>query len=194
MCRVGHHIGHVFATRWIGTSTMPESVNPGWWQYFLRIYRGCNQKIMEAGASPQNREIPSLYSCQTNIEELGLWRWKNVCIEYQADNAKATFLLFLLRIGLDFKRIDQILGEKFRIRVGMKTDQSFAKKLVDLGGNRVCGVNFAGSTCLSTSINVKHTQRPRYQNLSLILENSVVNAARLKCCFELWARYLYGCY
>jgi len=91
-------------------------------QYFWESYRVANPKrygtLGRVLKTEKSRAfiVPDKSSRRVGFEEKMIW------YRVQADNAKATFLLFCWGSG-DFRGIDsQSLAESFRIRVEMKTE------------------------------------------------------------------------
>lgn len=105
-------------------------------------------------------------------------------IEYQADNAKATFF-YSADDRVDFRELIKSLASEFKIRVEMK-QISLRQEASRLGGIGVCGRELCCSTWLSDFKNVS-TTAARYQNLSLNPAKLSGQCGRLKCClnFEL---------
>jgi len=175
----GHHIGHVsLQGELVRLQMQKRKVRDD--DNILRIYRVANQKDMERWGEAQNREIPSLYRSRQIIEELGL-KMKMSDIEYQADNAKATFY-YSAEDRVDFRELIKLLAGEFRIRVEMK-QISLRQEAGRLGGIGVCGRELCCSTWLVDFKNVS-TSAARYQNLSLNPSKLSGQCGRLKCCLN----------
>jgi cell fate regulator YaaT (PSP1 superfamily) len=175
----GHHIGHVsLQGELVRLQMQKRKIRDD--DNILRIYRVANQKDMERWGESQNREIPSLYRARQIIEELGL-KMKMSDIEYQADNAKATFY-YSAEDRVDFRELIKFLAGEFRIRVEMK-QISLRQEAGRLGGIGVCGRELCCSTWLVDFKNVS-TSAARYQNLSLNPGKLSGQCGRLKCCLN----------
>jgi len=175
----GHHIGHVsLQGELVRLQMQKRKIRDD--DNILRIYRVANQKDMERWGESQNREIPSLYRARQIIEELGL-KMKMSDIEYQADNAKATFY-YSAEDRVDFRELIKLLAGEFRIRVEMK-QISLRQEAGRLGGIGVCGRELCCSTWLVDFKNVS-TSAARYQNLSLNPGKLSGQCGRLKCCLN----------
>lgn len=175
----GHHIGHVsLQGELVRLQMQKRKIRND--DNILKIYRVANQKDMERWGEAQNREIPSLYRARQIIEELGL-KMKMSDIEYQADNAKATFY-YSAEDRVDFRELIKFLAGEFRIRVEMK-QISLRQEAGRLGGIGVCGRELCCSTWLVDFKNVS-TSAARYQNLSLNPGKLSGQCGRLKCCLN----------
>lgn len=175
----GHHIGHVsLQGELVRLQMQKRKIRDD--DNILKIYRVANQKDMERWGESQNREIPSLYRARQIIEELGL-KMKMSDIEYQADNAKATFY-YSAEDRVDFRELIKFLAGEFRIRVEMK-QISLRQEAGRLGGIGVCGRELCCSTWLVDFKNVS-TSAARYQNLSLNPGKLSGQCGRLKCCLN----------
>ena len=175
----GHHIGHIsLQGELVRLQMQKRKIRDD--DNILRIYRVANQKDMERWGEAQNREIPSLYRARQIIDELGL-KMKMSDIEYQADNAKATFF-YSAEDRVDFRELIKLLAGEFRIRVEMK-QISLRQEAGRLGGIGVCGRELCCSTWLVDFKNVS-TSAARYQNLSLNPSKLSGQCGRLKCCLN----------
>ena len=147
------------------------------------IYRIANAKDLERYELSKMREMGTLYRTRQIADELKL-QMKLSDIEYQADNAKATFF-YSADDRVDFRELIKCLASEFKIRVEMK-QISLRQEASRLGGIGVCGRELCCSTWLSDFKNVS-TTAARYQNLSLNPAKLSGQCGRLKCClnFEL---------
>jgi cell fate regulator YaaT (PSP1 superfamily) len=147
------------------------------------IYRLANEKDLERYELSKMREMGTLYRTRQIAHDLNL-QMKLSDIEYQADNAKATFF-YSADDRVDFRELIKTLASEFKIRVEMK-QISLRQEASRLGGIGVCGRELCCSTWLTDFKNVS-TTAARYQNLSLNPAKLSGQCGRLKCClnFEL---------
>ena len=102
-------------------------------------------------------------------------------VEYQADNAKATFY-YSADDRVDFRELIKILAGEFHIRIEMR-QISLRQEAGRLGGIGSCGRELCCSTWLSEFKSVS-TSAARYQNLSLNPSKLSGQCGRLKCCLN----------
>ena len=144
------------------------------------IYRIANDKDLERYELSKMREMGTLFRTRQIADELKL-QMKLSDIEYQADNAKATFF-YSADDRVDFRELIKCLASEFKIRVEMK-QISLRQEASRLGGIGVCGRELCCSTWLSDFKNVS-TTAARYQNLSLNPAKLSGQCGRLKCCLN----------
>lgn len=175
----GHHIGHVSLQGELVRLQMQKKnvANDG---EIKKIYRLAHAKDLEKFEEVKKRELPTLYRTREMIRQLNL-SMKLSDIEYQADNAKATFY-YSADDRVDFRELIKILAAEFRIRVEMR-QISLRQEAGRLGGIGVCGRELCCSTWLSDFKNVA-TSAARYQNLSLNPSKLSGQCGRLKCCLN----------
>ena len=175
----GHHLGHVSMQGELVRLQMQKKkvVNDG---EIKKIYRLAHQKDLEKFEDVKKRELPTLYRTREIIRDLKL-NMKLSDIEYQADNAKATFF-YSADDRVDFRELIKILAGEFKIRVEMR-QISLRQEAGRLGGIGVCGRELCCSTWLSEFKNVA-TSAARYQNLSLNPSKLSGQCGRLKCCLN----------
>lgn len=175
----GHHIGYVSMKGELVRLQMQKKkvANDG---EIKKIYRIAHQKDLEKFEEVKKRELPTLYRTREIIRNLKL-DMKLSDVEYQADNAKATFF-YSADDRVDFRELIKLLAGEFRIRVEMR-QISLRQEAGRLGGIGVCGRELCCSTWLSDFKNVA-TSAARYQNLSLNPSKLSGQCGRLKCCLN----------
>src|SRR5690554_2190429 len=175
----GHHIGYVsFQGELVRLQMQKRKIKNN--DDILKIYRVANQKDLEKWGDAKNREVPTLYRTKQIIDELGL-QMKLSDVEYQADNAKATFY-YSADDRVDFRELIKILAGEFKIRVEMR-QISLRQEAGRLGGVGVCGRELCCSTWIHDFKSVS-TSAARYQNLSLNPSKLSGQCGRLKCCLN----------
>lgn len=175
----GHHIGYVSMQGELVRLQMQKkkiSIDGD----IKKIYRIAHQKDLDKFEEVKKRELPTLYRTREIIRDLKL-DMKLSDIEYQADNAKATFF-YSADDRVDFRELIKFLASEFRIRVEMR-QISLRQEAGRLGGIGVCGRELCCSTWLSDFKNVA-TSAARYQNLSLNPSKLSGQCGRLKCCLN----------
>lgn len=175
----GHHIGYVSLQGELVRLQMQKkkiSVDGD----IKKIYRIAHQKDLDKFEEVKKREMPTLYRTREIIRDLKL-EMKLSDIEYQADNAKATFF-YSADDRVDFRELIKLLAGEFRIRVEMR-QISLRQEAGRLGGIGVCGRELCCSTWLTDFKNVA-TSAARYQNLSLNPSKLSGQCGRLKCCLN----------
>ncbi len=175
----GHHIGYVsMQGELVRLQMQKKKIAPD--GEIKKIYRLAHQKDLEKFEEVKKRELPTLYRTREIIRDLKL-EMKLSDIEYQADNAKATFF-YSADDRVDFRELIKFLAGEFRIRVEMR-QISLRQEAGRLGGIGVCGRELCCSTWLSDFKNVA-TSAARYQNLSLNPSKLSGQCGRLKCCLN----------
>lgn len=175
----GHHIGYVSLQGELVRLQMQKkkiSIDGD----IKKIYRIAHQKDLDKFEEVKKRELPTLYRTREIIRDLKL-EMKLSDIEYQADNAKATFF-YSADDRVDFRELIKFLASEFRIRVEMR-QISLRQEAGRLGGIGVCGRELCCSTWLTDFKNVA-TSAARYQNLSLNPSKLSGQCGRLKCCLN----------
>src|SRR5688572_20988676 len=175
----GHHIGHVSMQGELVRLQMQKKKVP-FDSEIRKIYRTAHQKDLEKFEEVKKRELPTLYRTREIIRDLKL-EMKLSDIEYQADNAKATFF-YSADDRVDFRELIKLLAGEFKIRVEMR-QISLRQEAGRLGGIGVCGRELCCATWLSDFKNVS-TSAARYQNLSLNPSKLSGQCGRLKCCLN----------
>jgi cell fate regulator YaaT (PSP1 superfamily) len=175
----GHHLGYVSMQGELVRLQMQKKkvANDG---EIKKIYRLAHQKDLEKFEDVKKRELPTLYRTREIVRDLNL-NMKLSDVEYQADNAKATFF-YSADDRVDFRELIKILAGEFKIRVEMR-QISLRQEAGRLGGIGVCGRELCCSTWLSEFKNVA-TSAARYQNLSLNPSKLSGQCGRLKCCLN----------
>ena len=175
----GHHIGHVSMQGELVRLQMQKKKVP-FDSEIKKIYRVAHQKDLEKFEEVKKRELPTLYRTREIIRDTKL-EMKLSDIEYQADNAKATFF-YSADDRVDFRELIKMLAGEFKIRVEMR-QISLRQEAGRLGGIGVCGRELCCATWLSDFKNVA-TSAARYQNLSLNPSKLSGQCGRLKCCLN----------
>jgi cell fate regulator YaaT (PSP1 superfamily) len=175
----GHHIGHVSLQGELVRLQMQKKKIP-LDSEIKKVYRIAHQKDLEKFEEVKKRELPTLYRTREIIRDTKL-DMKLSDVEYQADNAKATFF-YSADDRVDFRELIKVLAGEFKIRVEMR-QISLRQEAGRLGGIGVCGRELCCSTWLSDFKNVA-TSAARYQNLSLNPSKLSGQCGRLKCCLN----------
>jgi len=178
----GHHMGFVaLQGELVRLQMLKKRVEND--ENVRQIYRKASTKDLEKYQEVKNRELPTLYRAREIIRSQNL-KMKLSDVEYQADNAKATFY-YSAEERVDFRELIKLLAAEFRIRIEMR-QISLRQEAGMLGGIGSCGRELCCSTWLTNFKSVT-TSAARYQNLSLNPSKLSGQCGRLKCClnFEL---------
>src|SRR5688572_16532513 len=175
----GHHVGYVSMQGELVRLQMQKK-NVANNDEIRKVYRVAHTKDLEKFEDVKKRENPTLYRTREIIRQYNL-AMKLSDVEYQADNAKATFF-YSADDRVDFRELIKVLAGEFRIRVEMR-QISLRQEAGRLGGIGVCGRELCCSTWLSDFKNVA-TSAARYQNLSLNPSKLSGQCGRLKCCLN----------
>jgi cell fate regulator YaaT (PSP1 superfamily) len=175
----GHHLGHVSMQGELVRLQMQKKkvANDS---EIKKIYRLANQHDLAKLEDVKKRENPTLYRTREIIKQYNL-TMKLSDVEYQVDNAKATFF-YSAEDRVDFRELIKSLAGEFKIRVEMR-QISLRQEAGRIGGIGVCGRELCCSTWLSDFKNVT-TSAARYQNLSLNPSKLSGQCGRLKCCLN----------
>ena len=175
----GHHLGHVSLQGELVRLQMQKKkvANDS---EIKKIYRLANQHDLAKLEDVKKRENPTLYRTREIIKQYNL-TMKLSDVEYQVDNAKATFF-YSAEDRVDFRELIKSLAGEFKIRVEMR-QISLRQEAGRVGGIGVCGRELCCSTWLSDFKNVT-TSAARYQNLSLNPSKLSGQCGRLKCCLN----------
>jgi cell fate regulator YaaT (PSP1 superfamily) len=175
----GHHLGHVSLQGELVRLQMQKKkvANDS---EIKKIYRLANQNDLVKLEEVKKRENPTLYRSREIIGQYKL-TMKLSDVEYQVDNAKATFF-YSAEDRVDFRELIKSLASEFKIRVEMR-QISLRQEAGRIGGIGVCGRELCCSTWLSDFKNVT-TSAARYQNLSLNPSKLSGQCGRLKCCLN----------
>ena len=176
----GHHLGHVSLQGELVRLQMQKKKIALDSPDIKNIYRIATQRDIDKYRDVKKREMPTLYRTRKIIEDLKL-EMKLTDVEYQADNAKATFY-YSADERVDFRELIKLLAGEFRIRVEMR-QISLRQEAGRLGGIGSCGRELCCSTWLNDLKSVS-TQAARYQNLSLNPSKLSGQCGRLKCCLN----------
>lgn len=176
----GHDIGAVSLTGELVRLQMnkrklrPESPD------VRKLFRKANQRDVDIWRKAQEREHGSMVRGREIIKELNL-NMKLSDVEFQGDNAKATFY-YIADERVDFRELIKVLAGEFKIRVEMRqigTRQEAGK----IGGIGSCGRELCCSTWL-TDFRSVNTAAARYQQLSLNPTKLAGQCGKLKCCLN----------
>jgi len=175
----GHHVGYVSMQGELVRLQMQKK-NVANNDEIRKVYRIAHTKDLEKFEEVKKRENPTLYRTREIVRQFNLGM-KLSDVEYQADNAKATFF-YSADDRVDFRELIKTLAGEFRIRVEMR-QISLRQEAGRLGGIGVCGRELCCSTWLTDFKNVA-TSAARYQNLSLNPSKLSGQCGRLKCCLN----------
>ncbi len=176
----GHDIGAVSLTGELVRLQMnkrrlkPESPD------VRKLYRKANQRDIDLWRKAQEREHHTMVRGREIVKQLNL-NMKLSDVEFQGDNAKATFY-YIADERVDFRELIKVLASEFRIRVEMRqigTRQEAGK----IGGIGSCGRELCCSTWL-TDFRSVNTSAARYQQLSLNPTKLAGQCGKLKCCLN----------
>ena len=144
------------------------------------IYRIATEKDLEKHTQAITRDLPTMYRTREIIRDLKL-QMKLSDVEFQSDNAKATFY-YSSEDRVDFRELIKLLAGEFKIRVEMR-QISLRQEAGRLGGIGSCGRELCCSTWLTDFKSIS-TSAARYQNLSLNPAKLSGQCGRLKCCLN----------
>lgn len=144
------------------------------------VIREATEHDLEKASKSRNRELPTIFKARQIINELKLGM-KLSDVEFQMDNAKATFY-YSAEQRVDFRELVKRLATEFKVRVEMK-QIGLRLEAGRIGGIGSCGRELCCSTWLSEFKSVG-TSAARYQNLSLNPTNITGQCGRLKCCLN----------
>jgi hypothetical protein len=102
-------------------------------------------------------------------------------VEYQGDNAKATFY-YIAEDRVDFRELIKRFASEFKVRVEMRQIGS-RQEAGKIGGIGSCGRELCCSTWL-TDFRSVNTAAARYQQLSLNPTKLAGQCGKLKCCLN----------
>jgi len=175
----GHHIGYVsLQGELVRLQMIKKKVEND--ENIRSIYRVATPRDLEKFEEVKKREMPTMYRTREIIQDTGL-AMKLTDVEFQADNAKATFY-YSAEERVDFRELIKILASEFKIRVEMR-QISLRQEAGRLGGVGSCGRELCCSTWLTDFKSVS-TTAARYQNLSLNPSKLSGQCGRLKCCLN----------
>jgi cell fate regulator YaaT (PSP1 superfamily) len=148
-----------------------------------KLYRKSNQRDIDLWRIAQEREHASMVRSRELVKELKL-NMKLSDVEYQGDNAKATFY-YIAEERVDFRELIKRFASEFKVRVEMRQIGS-RQEAGKIGGIGSCGRELCCSTWL-TDFRSVNTAAARYQQLSLNPTKLAGQCGKLKCClnFEL---------
>ncbi len=144
------------------------------------LHRLATEKDLEKHAQAINRDLTALYRTREICKELKL-NLKLSEVEFQSDNAKATFF-YSADDRVDFRELIKLLAGEFKVRIEMR-QISLRQEAGRLGGIGSCGRELCCSTWL-TDFKAIPTAAARYQNLSLNPAKLSGQCGRLKCCLN----------
>ena len=145
-----------------------------------KIYRKANQRDIDIWKEAQGREYETMHQARTMAIELGL-KMKISDVEFQGDNAKATFF-YTADARVDFRELIKVMAGNFKVRIEMR--QIGARQEAGrLGGIGSCGRELCCSTWL-TDFRTVNTSAARYQQLALNPQKLAGQCGKLKCCLN----------
>lgn len=145
-----------------------------------KLYRKASQRDLDLWKSAQDREHETMVRSREIVKDLKL-DMKLSDVEYQGDNAKATFY-YIADERVDFRELIKILASEFKIRVEMRQIGS-RQEAGKIGGIGSCGRELCCSTWL-TDFRSVNTSAARYQQLSLNPSKLAGQCGKLKCCLN----------
>ena len=175
----GHHLGYVSLQGELVRLQMKKKQVEDEAE-IRQIYRVATTRDIQTYDEVRNREMSTMYRAREIIHQLGL-KMKLTDVEFQADNAKATFY-YSADERVDFRELIKHLASEFRIRVEMR-QISLRQEAGRIGGIGSCGRELCCSTWLTDFKSVS-TSAARYQNLSLNPSKLSGQCGRLKCCLN----------
>lgn len=149
-------------------------------QEIKKIYRKANQRDIDIWKEAQGREFETMHEARKMASKLGL-KMKISDVEFQGDNAKATFF-YTADSRVDFRELIKVMAGQFKIRIEMR--QIGARQEAGrLGGIGSCGRELCCSTWL-TDFRTVNTSAARYQQLALNPQKLAGQCGKLKCCLN----------
>jgi cell fate regulator YaaT (PSP1 superfamily) len=145
-----------------------------------KLYRKSNQRDIDLWRVAQEREHATMVRCRELVKELKL-NMKLSDVEYQGDNAKATFY-YIAEERVDFRELIKRFASEFKVRVEMRQIGS-RQEAGKIGGIGSCGRELCCSTWL-TDFRSVNTAAARYQQLSLNPTKLAGQCGKLKCCLN----------
>jgi cell fate regulator YaaT (PSP1 superfamily) len=145
-----------------------------------KVYRKVNQRDIDIWKTGQDREQQTMVRSRQIVKDLEL-NMKVSDVEYQGDNAKATFY-YIADERVDFRELIKLLAGEFKIRVEMRQIGS-RQEAGKIGGLGSCGRELCCSTWL-TDFRSVNTAAARYQQLSLNPTKLAGQCGKLKCCLN----------
>ena len=148
-----------------------------------RIARKADNDDIALWHTARQREEDTLREARQIIKRLGI-SMKLTDVEYQGDNARATFY-YTAEQRVDFRDLVRELASTFDIRVDMRQIGA-RQEAARIGGIGVCGRELCCTSWLKDFRSVS-TGAARYQQLSLNPGKLAGQCGKLKCClnFEL---------
>jgi len=176
----GHDVGVVVATGELVRMQMrKKGVDPND-REIRKIYRKASPEDVERWRVARGNESNTMYKARTMATALGL-QMKISDVEYQGDNAKATFF-YTADDRVDFRQLIKDMAETFRVKIEMR--QIGARQEAGrVGGIGSCGRELCCSTWLTDFRSVS-TSAARYQQLSLNPQKLAGQCGKLKCCLN----------
>jgi len=145
-----------------------------------KLYRKSNQRDIDLWRMAQEREHATMVRSRELVKELNL-NMKLSDVEYQGDNAKATFY-YIAEERVDFRELIKRFASEFKVRVEMRQIGS-RQEAGKIGGIGSCGRELCCSTWL-TDFRSVNTAAARYQQLSLNPTKLAGQCGKLKCCLN----------
>lgn len=176
----GHDVGVVVATGELVRMQMrKKSIDPND-REIRKIYRKASPEDIERWRVARGNESDTMFKARTMATALGL-QMKISDVEYQGDNAKATFF-YTADDRVDFRQLIKDMAETFRVKIEMR--QIGARQEAGrVGGIGSCGRELCCSTWLTDFRSVS-TSAARYQQLSLNPQKLAGQCGKLKCCLN----------
>ena len=148
-----------------------------------KVKRKATEEDIERWHTARQAEADTMLQTRVLARDLGL-EMKISDVEYQGDNAKATFY-YTAEGRVDFRELIRKLADAFKVRIEMR-QIGMRQEAGRLGGIGSCGRELCCSTWLTDFRSVS-TSAARYQQLALNPTKLAGQCGKLKCClnFEL---------
>ena len=176
----GHDIGNVSLTGELVRLQMRKRKIDHESHEIRKVYRKAAQSDIDKWRRAQEREVPTMFKAREIAKSLRL-DMKISDVEYQGDNAKATFY-YTADGRVDFRQLIKDLAREFGVRIEMRQIGA-RQEAARLGGIGSCGRELCCTTWL-TDFRSVNTAAARYQQLALNPQKLAGQCGKLKCCLN----------
>ncbi|MCD6113538.1 MAG: hypothetical protein J7J86_09790 [Bacteroidales bacterium] len=145
-----------------------------------KVYRKARQNDIENWILAVEEEEPTKIKARQIASELNL-NMKINDVEYQGNNAKATFY-YTAKERVDFRELIKRYAEEFKVHIEMR-QIGVRQEACRIGGIGPCGRELCCSTWLTDFKSVS-TSAARTQQLSLNPQKLTGQCGKLKCCLN----------
>lgn len=145
-----------------------------------KVKRKATEEDIERWHTARQAEADTMLQARVLARDLGL-DMKISDVEYQGDNAKATFY-YTAEGRVDFRELIRKLADAFKVRIEMR-QIGMRQEAGRLGGIGSCGRELCCSTWLTDFRSVS-TSAARYQQLALNPTKLAGQCGKLKCCLN----------